>query len=321
MLNIGIDIGGTRIKTGLLRDSKIIASSVLDVSDSVSLENELPHIESQIQNMLLLHRNSDMDGTEEKINGAGIALPCIVDNAGKRILSEYVKYKDAALTDIEGWVRRVWNTGLTIENDARAALIGESQFGACRGTDNVVLITIGTGIGTAVMLDGKLLRGRSYLAGNLGGHMCIDYRGNSCNCGDTGCAETVGSSWALPGRAGSLSGIDALVTDNGIIDFEYLFRAAKENNQPAKELINDCIKAWSAVVKNMIYAYDPEIIVLSGGVSASSGMIIPLLQKEIDSLSWLNNEPPVIVAAQHPDLAGVMGAAWLSRENGTNRDI
>jgi glucokinase len=320
MLNIGIDIGGTRIKTGLLRDSKIIASSVLDVTDSVSLENELPRIESQIQKMLGVHRIRDKNGTWEKIGGTGIALPCIVDTAGKRILSEYVKYRDAARTDIEGWVRRVWDTGYSIENDARAALIGESQFGACRGADNVVLVTIGTGIGTAVLLNGKLLRGRNYLAGNLGGHMCIDYKGSRCNCGDTGCAETAGSSWALPGRSGSLPGINALVAD-GVVDFEYLFRAAKENDQPAKELLNDCIRAWSAVMKNLIYAYDPEVIVLSGGVSASSGIIIPLLQKEIDNLSWLNSDSPKIVAAQHPDLAGVMGAAWLSGEFLLNRDI
>ena len=319
MLNIGIDIGGTRIKTGLLRDRKIIASSVLDVTDSVFLENELPRIESQIQKMLLLHRIREKDGTEEKINGAGIALPCIIDYAGKRILSDYVKYRDAAVTDIEGWVRRVWDTGLSIENDARAALIGELQFGACRDAENVVLITIGTGIGSAVALDGKLLRGRNHLAGNLGGHMCIDYRGSRCNCGETGCAETVGSSWALPGRAGSMTGIDGLVTD-GVVDFEYLFKASGENNQPAKELLNDCIMAWNAVLKNLIYAYDPEIIVLSGGVSASSGIIIPLLQKEIDNLSWINSSPPGIVAAQHPDLAGVMGAAWLSREFSSNRD-
>jgi glucokinase len=321
MLKIGIDLGGTRIKTGLLRESQIIANSVLDVTDSESLENELPRIESQIQNMLNLHRISEKDGTPEKIIGAGIALPCIVDSTGNHILSNYVKYRDAAITDIEGWVRRVWNTSLSIENDARAALIGEWQFGAGRGTDNVVLITIGTGIGTAVLLDGKLLRGKNFLAGNLGGHMCIDYRGTLCNCGDTGCAETVASSWALPGRAVSLPGIEALVNENGVIDFKYLFREARENNQPAKELLNDCIMAWSAVVKNMIYAYDPEIIVLSGGVTASSGIIIPLLQKEINGLNWLNSQPPGIVAAQYPDLAGVMGAAWLSGKNTNNSVI
>ncbi len=308
-MNIGIDLGGTRIKTGLLHEGMIVAKSIVDVTDSGSLASELPGIEKSIQDMLRKYE------TGKEINGVGIALPCLVDSDNNLILSDYIKYRDAAKLDLADWVNRTWGAGLIIENDAKAALTGEMQFGACRGASNAVLLTIGTGIGSAVIMNGKLLKSRNHLAGNLAGHMCIDYRGVTCNCGSTGCAETIASSWALPERINSLHPIESSYKRETIKfnDFRSLFEAAAKEDKLALKIEKDCLIAWSAVLINMIYAYDPEIIVLSGGVLGSAGRIIPYLRNEIDKCSWLKKNNIQLVVAQHPDWAGVMGAAWLSR--------
>ena len=99
--------------------------------------------------------------------------------------------------DLNLWAKTNWNVPVVIENDARAALIGEWQYGAGKGSDNILMVTLGTGMGSAVLIEGKLLRGRNFLAGNLGGHMSIDFEGDECNCGNIGCVETAGSTWAL----------------------------------------------------------------------------------------------------------------------------
>jgi glucokinase len=307
MPSIGIDIGGTRIKAGLVHENRIVARSILDVLDSGSLAAELPRIESAVWSLI--------DG-KPGIDGIGIALPCIVDSDNNRILSDYVKYRDAARLDLEGWARRNWNTGLVVENDARAFLAGEVQSGACRGERNVVLLTIGTGIGSAVMIDGMLIKGNNYLAGNLGGHMCIDYMGKECNCGDTGCVETIGSSWAIRNRIRSAPAGSSILKDMaGEPGFEQVFAAASENDGMAMEIESSCLKAWSALLKNMIYAFDPAKIVLSGGVLGSAVRMIPRLQKEINRLSWLPEGAVELVLAQHPEWGGVIGAAWLSQKN------
>ncbi len=310
-MNIGIDLGGTRIKTGLLLEDKIVANSIVDVTDSGSLASELPGIEKSIEQML---KGCEMG---KGINGVGIALPCLVNSDNNQILSDYVKYRDAADLDITGWVNRNWGAGLIIENDAKAALTGEMQFGACRGSSNAVLLTIGTGIGSAVIMNGDLLKSRNHLAGNLGGHMCIDYSGDICNCGSTGCAETIASTWALPARISSLHRKESSYKRETMKfnDFRSLFKAAAKGDKLALKIEKDCLSAWSAVLINMIYAYDPEIIVLSGGVLGSAGRIIPYLKNEIDKCTWLKKNNIQLVVAQHPDWAGVMGAAWLSKIN------
>src|SRR3990170_7444612 len=97
----------------------------------------------------------------------------------------------------KGWAMERWGVPLVLENDARAALVGEWQYGAGKDCDNVVLITLGTGVGTAALINGKLLHGKHFLAGSLGGHMSINLHGDVCNCGNLGCVESEASTWAL----------------------------------------------------------------------------------------------------------------------------
>lgn len=306
--SIGIDIGGTRIKLGLLRGVELLATEFLDVQHANSLQKELPFLEQNINELLTKNQ------VTEPLDGIGISLPCLIDSDRNKVLSRYVKYTDAANLDLTHWVKSKWGTQLRLENDAKAALMGEWQFGAAKGCQNAVMLTLGTGIGSAVLMDGRVIKGSRYMAGNLGGHMTIDYNGIRCNCGDTGCAETVGSSWALEQLAEAYLKNHPTVRDLPFEpNFKWIFQASSEGNELAQFLKAQSIRAWTTVIKNMIYAFDPEKIILSGGILGSSHELLPHLQEDIHNLSWLNGQKITIEAATYPDWAGVMGAAYLAQ--------
>jgi len=200
-----------------------------------------------------------------------------------------------------------------MENDARAALVGEWQYGAGKGTDNLVMVTIGTGVGSAAMMNGQLLKGSHYLAGNLGGHQNIRFDGHRCNCGNIGCLESEASSWALPAllkrHPGYAESPFAMGEDP---DFEAVFRLAAADEKFALSVRANCLEVWAAGILNLVYAYDPERIVIGGGVMHSAEVILPFIQNKINQAAWLPENAVKVVAAQAPDWAGVLGMGFLA---------
>jgi glucokinase len=120
-----------------------------------------------------------------------------VDSVNKKVLTINDKYGDVISLDLEKWAFEHFGVPLEIENDTRAALLGEWKFGNGRGYNDVVLMTLGTGIGTSAVIEGKILRGRHFQAGILGGHFIVNPKGKLCNCGNVGCAEAEASTWNL----------------------------------------------------------------------------------------------------------------------------
>lgn len=306
MIFAGIDIGGTRIKMGLLREQELIDCITFEVVNQHSLSDNLPLIAANL-NTLLSKINSTI------LAGIGIALPCIVDSERSKILSDYAKFADARSVDLEGWARENWNVDMILENDARAALVGEVAFGAGKNCQFAVMMTLGTGIGSAVMMDGKLIRGKHFLAGNLGGHMSINYLGKSCNCGDTGCVESEASTWALPEivRHHKLFAESAMSSEPRL-DYESLFRHADGGDPLAQELSQNSLSAWACTLQNLIYAYDPERVIISGGIVGNDDKVLNFFREKIQIASWLpENHRIEIVLATQPEWAGVSGAAFL----------
>lgn len=306
MIFAGIDIGGTRIKMGLLREQELIDCITINVINQHSLSDNLPLIADNL-NELLSKNNS------AKLAGIGIALPCIVDSQLSKILSDYAKFADARSVDLEGWARENWDVALILENDARAALVGEVAYGAGRNCQFVVMMTLGTGIGSAVMMDGKLIRGKHFLAGNLAGHMSINYLGKTCNCGDTGCVESEASTWALPEivRNHKLYAVSALSSEVRL-DYESLFRNADAGDSLAQELSQNSLNAWACTLQNLIYAYDPERVIISGGIVGSDDRVLHFFRQKVQNASWLPKYHGLeIVSASQPEWAGVAGAAFL----------
>ena len=301
---IGIDMGGTNIKVGLVHDGNVVAQDLLTAASHISLETRLAALADKIDDLL-----SENDAQPI---GIGIAFPGIIDNVRHRVLSEYVKYPDAREVDFARWATDRWNIPVAVENDAKAALIGEWQFGAGDGCNDLVLITLGTGVGSAVMINGKLLSGRNFIAGNLGGHMTINLNGNACNCGNIGCLETEGSTWALANRVKAAPGFrDSSMSKEDSIDFKKLFHHAAGGDRLATEIQNGCLKAWALGIINLIHAFDPERIVLGGGIMESRDIILPNIQDMITTHSWVKDNPPEVVVAKHPNSAGLLGMYYL----------
>ncbi len=302
-----MDLGGTRIKFGVIDEGRLVSTASIVVPSSEHFAAVLPDIERQIDTML-------QEGGYNSLQGVGMAFPTIVDSDNMKLLYKYVKYNDANDLDLKGWARDRWNTPLAMENDARAALVGEWQYGAGQGSDNLVMITIGTGVGSAALMNGQLLKGTNYLAGNIGGHQIIRFDGERCNCGNTGCLESEASSWALPDILKKHPGYAGSAYDAGAErpDFEAVFRLAGAGDAFSLSVRNRCMDVWFNGILNLVFSFDPEKVIIGGGVMHSADVILPYIQHKIDHASWLPAHPARLVAAQQPDWAGVLGAGYLA---------
>ena len=159
--SVAIDLGGTIIKIGLILDSEIVRFTTIS-SDSVKgLSHMLPKMEHAIDSLLSEEGISSTD-----LASIGLAFPGMVNPVECRVISTNDKYDDACDIDLCHWADSRWGVPFVLENDARLAVIGEWLYGAAKGTGNVVMMTIGTGIGTGVILDSKPLVGHHHQAGS-----------------------------------------------------------------------------------------------------------------------------------------------------------
>jgi glucokinase len=288
----------------LIRDGKVVAQASLAASSHINLVSRLKETGDKIDELL----------TENKAEpiGIGIAFPGIIDNIRYKVLSKYVKYPDAQDIDFSQWATERWNVPVAVENDAKAALIGEWQFGSGKGSTDLILITLGTGVGSAVMIGGNVLSGRNFIAGNLGGHMTINMHGKTCNCGNIGCLETEGSTWALVDEVTNASQFfSSSLSKEPKIDFKNLFKHAAEGDMLATQIRDKCLKTWSLGIINLIHAFDPEKIVIGGGIMESHHILLPHIHRMITAHSWVKNNPPELVAATYPQTAGLLGMYHL----------
>ena len=303
---LAIDLGGTKIKIGLVKGHAVIATTSIDAHSANGLRERLPYIKDAITTLLDQQNISLHD-----VEGLGMSVPGIVDSKQKRILSIDKKFGDAPEIDFEQWCKEAFGLKLSMENDARSALIGEWKFGKAKNYENAVLMTLGTGVGSSAVIEGKLLRGKHFTAGILGGHFIINYKGSQCNCGNKGCVETEASTWSIAAKARNSKGFsESKLSGEATIDFESIFRYA-ENDLLAKQLRDESLNVWSACAINLIHAYDPEIVLLTGGIMASSDKIIPYIQQQTDAHAWTPWGKVKIEAASFLSTAALLGAGYL----------
>lgn len=311
---IALDLGGTRIKIGIVEAGRLLAHSVIGAESAEGFRKRLPSIENEMASLL---RQTGMSRTE--VSGIGLSMPGIVDVNEKRLLSVNGKFSDAVGFDFAGWARDRWSLPVVLENDARSALIGEWRHGAGRGCDNLVMVTLGTGIGGAAVIEGKVLRGIHYQAGILPGHFTVNVHGAACNCGNVGCVEAEASSWRLPDivannplfSTSSLSKLD-------VIDYKAVFGQARLGDSLSAEIVSLSIETWAACVINLIHAYDPEIVIVGGGIARSAPDILPGISEKVSKHAWTPWGKVRIVPAEQPDFAALLGAAHLVELSKTN---
>ena len=303
MNNIIIDMGGTRVKLALFIDNVLISQEIIPAQSQSGILNTLDSVEQVIVEMTNKKSVSSIDSI-------GISIPGIIDTKKNQILSINEKYVDGVGFDFTGWAKKKFQAGICMENDARSALLGEWQAGSGKGVDNIVMITLGTGIGGAALIEGRLIHGKNYQAGCLGGHFTIDFKGDRCNCGNKGCAESIASSWGLPKLAKKMG----FHQEN--VDYKILFEALAKGDSIAKEILDTCIDAWSACAVNLIHAYDPEMIIFGGGVMQSADYILPKVEEWVNNYSWTPWGNVKIKKAQLGDAAALYGLDyWLTKTN------
>lgn len=306
MYSIAIDLGGTVVKIGLVCRGKILGHAALDSQLSLGLAPNLPRIREAVE---ILMRQHTIEASQLK--GIGLAFPGLVDPQRNRIISTNEKYDDACTLDLSRWAKEKWNVPLYVDNDARLAVLGEWAYGSAKGKRNVVMMTIGTGIGTGVILDGQLVYGTHFQAGSLGGHFTLDYRGRRCTCGNKGCVEALSSSFFLPLIIREHPGLsESFKKKADTLDFKQIFRLAEEGDREALRVRNECMDVWSAAIITYIHAYDPEIVILGGGVMKSGAIILPYIRERVDRYAWCPSEKVKIAESRLSEQAALLGLAY-----------
>lgn len=274
MNSIAIDLGGTKIKFALISEAgKILARNSVPADSKAGILEQLEKIAGLVRGMM-----QEMQLEPSDFAGVSLAFPGIVDRNRNTVLQTFGKYTDASEVSLPDWSDRTFQLPLLLENDANAALAGETAYGCAKGETDVVLLILGTGIGTAAMLGGNLVRGSHFQAGCLCGHMMVQMGGRPCVCGNLGCAEAYASTWSLPllAREHALYPKSKLSTEK-VIDYRAVFQWAEQGDSLSRILLEQSLDCWGGLLRNLICAYDMKTIVLSGGVMHAGDRIrLPL---------------------------------------------
>jgi glucokinase len=307
---LACDMGGTRIKLGLVRDGTLISSAALPAHSDQPLRPRLDAVASSFRRLC--------DETQVAIAscaGLGVSFPSLVDVASAQVLDEHGKYRDAPGFDLRGWARETLGLPLAIENDARMALIGEWRCGAGRGCDNLVMITLGTGLGTSAVIEGRVLRGQHGQAGCLGGHMTVRYDGRGCTCGNIGCAEAEASTSVLATLARESGDFaSSALAHESRVDYAAVFRLADAGDPCARRLRDHSLQVWSALAVSLVHAYDPEMLIVGGGIMASGEVILPFVQDYVHRHARTPWGKVRVAGSQLGDQAALLACEWLVNE-------
>ena len=311
MITLVADIGGTAIKVALMKNHTIVLQDSWEANSREGLAPQLPRIATVFGGFC---RQSGL--MIDECSAVAIAFPSLIDEATGRVLTAYGKYLDAPDLDLPRWSRETLGLPLVIENDARAALLGEWQAGAGRGCNDLVMVTLGTGLGTAALIEGNLLRGKHGQAGVLGGHLTVRLGGHACTCGNQGCAEAEASTFSLPVIAAQRADFaGSPLQDVEILDYAKVLKFAREGDPCALALRTQAIETWTAMIVNLIHAYDPERVIIGGGILAGKADFLAELELSIHRRAHTPWGRVTIVSALLGDSAALFGGDYLVGES------
>ncbi|RIJ50822.1 ROK family protein [Maribellus luteus] len=306
---LGIDLGGTRIKIGLSDDYQLIEIQNVKASREKGFQYNMKIIVEAAVGMCSENEISQYD-----INSIGFAFPGLVNSKAKKVIATNAKYNDAVGFDWDKWAKENFGAAIYLENDARMACIGEWRHGAGVPYTDLIVITLGTGIGTAVVMDNKLLKGKHFQAGNLGGHFSVNYDGRLCTCGNRGCVEAEASTVVLKQLVSNHPDFSTSKLVNlEEISFNNLFELA-DHDKVALDVRNQCLDIWSAAVISYIHAFDSEAVILVGGIMNSKDVILPYIEEKVNELAWTPWGKVAILSADLNDSAGVIGALHMAQK-------
>jgi glucokinase len=307
---LAVDLGGTKIAAALISpDNRIIDRAYSLTLAGEGLQPVTERIFATIDRLLSAH-----------IEGIAIAAAGAIDtDKGLITLSPNLPgWLNVPLRDM---VRKQYGVATYLLNDAKAAALGEHRLGAGKGANNLIYITVGTGIGGGIIVNGELYSGALGNAGELG-HMTIDVNGPKCNCGNIGCLEVFASGTALASEArrrikdGEKSRLTDIVHgDLGAITAEKVGEAAHGGDRLAQEVISRAATYLGVGMVNLVNIFNPEMIIVGGGLAKMGELFLEPAREVVRKRAFsLGSRAVCIVVSKLGDDAGVLGAAIFARQ-------
>ena len=317
MYRIGIDLGGTNIAAAIVNeDFKIVKK----MSVPTGAQREASLI---MDDMADLCKNVCREAgiAIEDIEAIGIASPGVA-NHDDGIVEYSCNLPFRKFPICKELSDRIGVKNIHVENDANAAAWGEAVAGAAKGTKNSVMITLGTGVGGGVIIDGKVFSGFNYAGAELG-HIVIEVDGRPCGCGRRGCWEAYSSATGLVNMtkekiaeceaAGKKTAMTDFVTKYGKVNGRVAFEAMREGDEAAKEVIDMYLKYLESGIASMINIFQPEVLSIGGGISGEGDplieMILPAVRDQQYGIGF--TELTKVCIASLGNDAGIIGAAFL----------
>ena len=313
MYRIGIDVGGTGIQVGIVNEKfQIVAEQSIVTQTDIPFEEQVQHIANCVKQVVSQYKLS-----LEEIESVGVGIPGIASAKTGEIINctnmgwHHVPFRDEFARHI--------SRPIFIENDANVAALAESVAGVSAGTSSSVFITIGTGIGSGIIINNRIWSGSHGIGGELG-HVIFDLNGIPCTCGNHGCLERYCSATALirMGReaagANPNSGLMKAVNGNlSLIEAKTVIDCARAGDPLAKSIYRTYIRYLSQAIASVINLIDPEVIVLGGGVSKAGDFLLDPINAEYPQyVVYRDQEIPPVRLAVLGSKAGIIGAAMLN---------
>jgi len=316
---IGIDLGGTNVKIGCFDSNlKLVAKTSIPTQLELGPESIIDRTVQAAENLVLKAGLS-----VDNICAAGIGSPGPVDiDAGIVIATSNLRFTNVPLRQI---LSDRLGKPAVLENDANVTCWAEHVAGAGKGADDMVLVTLGTGVGGGIISNGELVHGLGCNAGEMG-HIIIYPDGRLCGCGQKGCVEAYASASSTAARAaeaikaGAQSSLKKLLDEKGEITCKEVFEHVAAGDKLAKEITQDTAKALAILCIVLLHTTGPERVVFFGGMIGAGDLLLKPIRKFFDQYIWtINKEKMELCFATLGDDAGIIGTASLAihaREQG-----
>lgn len=302
----GVDIGGTTVKLGLFTtDGEIVDKWEIKTRTENQGEAVLPDIAEALREKLE-EKKIDRD----EVEGIGVGVPAPVNTEG---VVQNTANLGWGYKEVKREMEELSGMRAEIGNDANVAALGEMWLGAGKGRKNIVMVTLGTGVGGGIIIDGKPLVGAHGAGGEIG-HLCVNYEETDhCGCGNTGCLEQYASATGITRLANiRLAKDDAKsVLREQEVSAKTVFDAVKAGDAVAKEIAEEFGKYLGHAMANLAAVADPSAIVIGGGVSKAGEALIEYVEKNFKERAFFANKDTEFVLATLGNDAGICGAAKL----------
>lgn len=310
---VGIDLGGTNIKAGVVTDSGRVA---FKLSRPTKAERGYMTV---IKDMAkLVFEISDVGKIPlREIACVGIGCPGTINRGEGKI--EFSNNLDWHSVPIVECMRNLTGKNIFLENDANTAAFGEYTAGSLKGTQNSLFITLGTGVGSGIIMDGAIFVGSNGMGGELG-HMVVVENGRECTCGRRGCLEAYASATALVERTKESMAADETSKMWGIcggqlrkVNGMTAFKAAEQGDESAQKVIDEFARYLSSGIVSAVNILQPELVAIGGGLSGSADELIPKINERLknEAFSRHYGTQSKVIKAELGNDAGIIGAAML----------